>query len=130
MSVCCRQATSENIPSMMKIHCQPFRPPTPAILERAYPKIPPNAPASTAPPKKTATRLLISSCHISFILDCALWRVTTTKRLPLEGGNKVETEGLTRLYHPVRKKFNPGKRPASNIPKQNLSSAQCPRELE
>lgn len=45
----------------LTIHCQPFKPPTPAIRDNAYPKIPPKAPASTAPPKKTATRLLISS---------------------------------------------------------------------
>jgi hypothetical protein len=37
---------------------------------------------------------------------------------------------LTRLYQPVKKKFNPGKRPASKIPKQNLSSAQYRRALE
>jgi len=45
----------------LTIHCHPFRPPTPAILLRAKPKIPPKAPARTAPPKNTATRLLISS---------------------------------------------------------------------
>lgn len=42
---------------MIKIHDQPDLPPTPFIRERPYPRIPPKAPAMTAPAKKREIRL-------------------------------------------------------------------------
>lgn len=51
---------TENADHIQFYHCHPARPSIPSILLIAKARIPPNAPARAAPPKKIATRVLRS----------------------------------------------------------------------